>query len=193
MAPSALPAPFGIESLHDWSPTRYAHSVQRITNATSLAPIHHGPYSRSNSVISGAHHHRKGAVAESAFVLLPKNQGVWSRAPWGRITFRIKPGNQLMYNYWSYSANGPNDVEIENRLIGDLHFSPSATPGAAWDYWVCTKLLDGLAGTPKLRAGFFKTLIDKSVPPYPREDGKAMPRLDEIPSIATFHEAGPAF
>ncbi|KAG8783929.1 hypothetical protein FRC12_019202 [Ceratobasidium sp. 428] len=46
MTPSALPAPFGIESLHDWSPARYARSVQQSTGITSPTLTPHSPYSQ---------------------------------------------------------------------------------------------------------------------------------------------------
>ncbi|KAG8778633.1 hypothetical protein FRC12_024878 [Ceratobasidium sp. 428] len=82
----------------------------------------------------------------------------WLGGPGGGFKFNSKPAgvdeSMLRKTRWSYSEDGPASQNPNERLEGDVHFSPATEPGdKSFICWVCTLSSVGLMQWVCFRAG----------------------------------------
>ncbi|KAG8731719.1 hypothetical protein FRC12_019609, partial [Ceratobasidium sp. 428] len=82
----------------------------------------------------------------------------WLGGPGGGFKFNSKPAgadeSMLRKARWSYSEDGPALQDPNERIEGDMHFSPATEPGdEVFICWVCTLLSVGLMQWVCFRAG----------------------------------------
>ncbi|KAG8765478.1 hypothetical protein FRC12_007475 [Ceratobasidium sp. 428] len=82
----------------------------------------------------------------------------WLGGPGGGFKFNSKPAgvdeSMLRKARWSYSEDGPTSQNPNERLEGDVHFSPATEPGdESFICWVCTLSSVGLMQWVCFRAG----------------------------------------